>query len=166
MRKYFLTHILTIALLSLSATSYAQEIKVITLKNGSILKGKVLQLKDSIYTLETSDLGEVDIPESNILSITSSEGSSGSSEAQKTEMKKQIEQVQGTILSDPDIMEDIQDILEDDTVKAMLSDPGLLNDVQSFDPNKIQQNQNVQSLMNNPKMQELMNKLQQKIPAQ
>jgi len=161
------------ALLCLSTTSFAQETKIITLKDGSVLKGKVIQLKDGLYTLETSTLGSVSIPESEILSIASpgttgfdSEKSKESSESQKEQLKKQVEQIQGTILGDQGIMADIQKILEDENVKAMLSDPGLLNDVTSFDQNRIEKNSTVQNLMNNPKMQELMKNIQQKIPLE
>jgi len=41
-----------------------------------------------------------------------------------------------------------------------------MQDVTSFDPQKIEQNTSVQELMNNPKIQDLMQKIQQKIPAQ
>ena len=64
------------------------------------------------------------------------------------------------------MMAEIEEIVQDEEVKAMLSDPKLMEDVSSFDPMKIQQNPNVQKLMDNPKIKDLMNKIQQKIPAQ
>jgi len=63
-------------------------------------------------------------------------------------------------------MTEIQDMIQDESIRAMLSDPKLLEDVTSFDQQKIKQNTNVQNLMNNPKIQELMNKIQQKIPTE
>jgi len=172
MKKYSLIYVFTLTFLSLSIVSYAQSIKVIKLKDGSVLKGKVLQLKDNVYTLETSNLGRVKIPESNILSIStlgaissSSEQASGTSEAQKAELKKKAGQVQSAILADQGLMMEIQNLANDEEIKAMLSDPKLLNDAMSFDPNKIQQNKNVQELMKNPKMQNLINKIQQQIPV-
>jgi len=156
----------------MSTASYAETMKVITLKDGSVLNGKVLQLNNGVYTFETSNLGEISINESDILSITSPELSSSlssestaASNAQKAELQKQVQQIQGTILSDEGLMMEIQKILDDDNIKAMLSDPELLKDVTSYDQNKIEQNTNVQKMMNNPKIKDLMKKIQQKIPA-
>jgi len=84
MKKYYSILILTIALLSISTVSYAETMKIIKLKDGSVLKGKVLQLSDGVYTLETSNLGEVDIEESDILSIISPELAQPSSEGSTT----------------------------------------------------------------------------------
>ena len=61
---------------------------------------------------------------------------------------------------------ELQTIVSDEEVRSLLSDPELLNDVLSYDPEKIQQNDNVQELMQNKKMQELMEKIYQKMPAQ
>jgi len=92
--------------------------------------------------------------------------SNDGSSVQNAELKSQVQQVQAKILSDPSLMEDIQHILENEEIKTILSDPKLLNDVMSLDQNKIQQNDNVQNLMNNPQMQELINKIQQKMSPQ
>jgi len=165
--------IFTIALLSVSTVSYSGSMKIIKLKDGSVLKGKVLQLSDGVYTFETSNLGEVDIEESDILSITSSElsgpssgGSITTSDMQKRELQKQVQQIKGTILADKEILTEIQNMVEDESIKTLLSDPKLLKDIMSFDQQKIEQNINVQELMDNPKMQELMEKIQQKYPTQ
>jgi len=170
MKKYPFISFFAIAFLSLSVVTYAQPIKVIKLKDGSILQGKVLELKENVYTLETSNLGTVNIPESDVLSISSPELLNPSldpaSDAKKVELKQKVDQLQGTILADPGLMEEIQNLVNNEEIKAMLSDPKLLNDAMSFDPDKIQQNKNVQDLMKNPQIQNLMNKIQQKIPAQ
>jgi len=173
MKKYSLIFIFAITLFSLNTASYAEITKIITLKDGSILKGKVIELKDGIYTFETSNLGNINISKSDVLSIaspetltTSSERINGVDDAQKAQLKRQVEQIQGTILADEEITTEIQKIVEDDEIRSMLSDPNLLNDMMSFDQNKIQQNESVQDLMNNPKIQNLMNKIQKKITAQ
>ena len=172
MKKYFLTFILTICLLSL-ASAAPKNLKTITLEGGSILKGEVIQLKDGIYTLEILDLGRMNIPESNIQSITSSQApssqysqSDGSNSLQKAQIKSQVNQIQEDILSDQGLMMDLQNILNDEEVQTMLSDPQLLNDVLSYDTEKIQQNDSVQDLIQNKKMQKLMEKISQKIPGQ
>jgi hypothetical protein len=172
MKKYLLTFILTISLLSL-ASAAPKDSKIITLKSGSTLKGKVIQLKDGIYTLEIPDLGRMDIPEANILSITSLQApasqysqSDGDTKLQKARLKSQVNQIQGDLLSDPEFTRDLQNIVNDKEVQSMLSDPQLLNDVLSYDPERIQQNDSVQELMKKKSIQELMEKVRQKLPAQ
>lgn len=169
MKKYCTILILVMTLISISTASNAEAIKVIKLKDGSTLKGKVLRLDDGVYTLETSNLGEMNIDEADILSITTqdlSEKPATTSSTQKSELQRQVQQIQGTILSDEDVMTEIQNLLKDDNIKAMLSDPKLLEDVTSFDRQRIEQNTSIQDLMNNLKMRNLMNKIQQKIPTQ
>ena len=172
MKKYLLTFILTITLFNL-ASAAPKTLKVITLKGGSSLKGEVIQLKDGIYTLDILDLGRMNIPESDILSITSSQvpGSQYSqpgenNHPQKEQIKNQVNQIQKDILSDPGLMIELQNIINDEEVQAMLSDPKLLNDILSYDPQRIQQNNSAQDLMQNEKMQELMEKILQKTSAQ
>jgi hypothetical protein len=173
MKKYPLINWFILVFLSLSTITFAQSTKIIKLKDGSVLKGNVLELKDNIYTLETSNLGTVNIPESDILSIAAPEFEnpssgpiSGTNEAQKEELKKKAEQVQGAILADPNLMTEVENLANDEEIKALLSDPKLIDDALSFDQDKLQQNKNVQDLMKNPKMQDLINKIQQQIPAQ
>ena len=169
MKIYCSVLIFVMALISISTDSYADTLKIIKLKDGSTIKGKVLQLENGIYTLETSNLGEMNIDESDILSITSQEfleKPTTTSSTQKAELQKQVQQIQGTILADEEVIAEIQNLLEDDNIKAMLSDPKLLEDVISFDRQKIEQNTSIQDLMNNPKMRNLINKIQQKILAQ
>ena len=172
MKKYLFTLILTVTLMSL-ASAAPQNLKIITLKSGSTLKGKVIQLKDGVYTVETSDLGLMQIPEANIISILSPQTadsqyppSSGNNSLQKAQIKNRVDQIQESILTDPELMMDIQNIIADEEIQAMLSDPKLLNDVLSYDPEKIEQNKSAQDLMQIEKMQEFMEKILQKMPAQ
>jgi len=171
MKKLFPVSLLTIAFLSLVIVCHAQTQKTITLKDGSILKGKVLGLKDNIYTVETSDLGTITVPAGNIVNIASPQKAStqkqvGQGDTQKAELKKQMQQIQGAIMADQDIMSDMEGLANNEEVRAMLSDPELLNDVMSMDPDKIQGNSKVQNLMNNPQIQQLMQKIQKKYPTQ
>jgi hypothetical protein len=171
MKKCLWTVVLTITLVN-TAFCASKVMKTIVLKGGSTLRGEVIQLKDGIYTLEIPELGRMNIPQSHIVSITSS-GASDSPNSQtdntakrtKGQIKSQVNQIQGNILSDPDLMTEIQNIIKDEEIQTMLTDPQLLDDVLSYDPDLMQQNDNVQNLLQNKKMQQLMEKIQQKIDA-
>jgi len=173
MKKYLPSILLILTLCLAVSTSSAESLKVIKLKDGSTLKGNVLALNGGVYTLETENLGEIEIEESKILSISSpsvattqSEASTATSNAQKSDLEKQVQQIQGTIMSDGDIMMDLKTLVEDEEIRKLLSDPNLMRDVTSYDQEKIEQNTNVQDLLKNPKIQQLMNKIQAKFPTQ
>ncbi len=166
MKKYFLFIAFALFLTTISTISSAQTSKTIALKDGSFLKGEVVQLNDGVYTIETSNLGRIAIPESDILSITSAQADKSQNQKPNTSQKKQIqnqvEAMQGSILSDPALMMEIQNIVNDPEVQALLTDPTLLDDVLTYDPEKIEKNNSAQDLIQNPKIQNLINKIQQK----
>lgn len=156
-----MTVLLTAAAFGLAASSiaHAQASQVISLKDGSTVQGKILQLVDGVYTVETQALGKISIRESDVLSVRAqgappSPGSSGA--------KEQIAQIQNNIMADPDMMAEIQNLTQDEEIMAILSDPDLFNALSTQDVQKIEGNAKFQKLLNNPKMQALAEKLQQK----
>ena len=168
-----MTFVLITTLFGLYATSYAEPTKIITLKDGSVLNGNVVELIDGFYTFETSNLGNIEILESDVLSITSPQtvgtsiqNSDGADEAQKALLKQKVQEVQREIIGDEEITTELQNIVQDEEIRSILSDQDLINDVMSFDQKKIEQNKSIKDLMNNPKMQDLINQIQQKIPTQ
>ena len=171
MKKTILTLILTLTFSNLGLSTFAESTKFIKLKDGSLLNGKVLELKNSIYTVETSNLGTIEIPESDIVSISSvneelNQNSINTTEADKEKLSNMTEQLQGAVFADQGLMTEIQNLANDEEIKALLSDPTLLDAAMNFDANKLQNNKNAQDLMNNPKIKNLINKIQQKMPAQ
>jgi len=126
MSKFLPKLILTLALtLLLTHPLHAQSVKIIKLKDGSALKGEVIQLANGIYTIKTSNLGEIDIPESDILSIAAPgavvQESTQSSGSENNAIKSQVQQVQGALLSDPKLMMEIQEVMQNEEVMKMLN---------------------------------------------
>ncbi len=164
MKKFL---ILSILVFLLPLPGLAQPaLKTIHLKDGTVLKGEVVNFQNGVYSIKTAQLGQVQINDAQILSIsqddiTPIQPPTGSESP--TELKQQVQQVQGKLLSDPQIMEDIKTLTEDPEVKSLLSDPELLQAVMSYDPNKIEQSDKVKRLMANPKMKMLMEKMAKKL---
>ncbi len=166
MSKYLKKFTLAIALsLIFIQPLLAESIKTIKLKDGSILKGQVIQLTNGTYTIKTSQFGEVKIPESNIFSIVSPQAASQQTDlsSSKTQLKNQVQQLQGSLLSDPALMKEIQGMVQNKEIMKILSDQNVVNDVMSYDQNRIENNDKIKSLMNNPDMQRLMNKIGQQM---
>ena len=153
---------------------HAQSTDVIKLNDGSVLKGQVLELKDNVYTIQTSNLGAVKIPQENVLSIAKPGDPPATENHQPTTsgpsaLQSQVQSMQNNILSNPEIMEDVKKLLENPQVMSILSDKGFVNDVLTYDQKKIESNQKTQELFNNPEIQALIEKINQKLspkPAQ
>ncbi len=159
--------LLFIILLGFACPLYAQPAKVITLKDGSVIKGNVLQLADGVYTLETGNLGKITVPEAEIVSIAAESvpAAPDTGNTASASLKGQVQEMQTSLLSDPEVMTEIQNIMQDPEIRGVLSDPAFMNAIMSYDPNQIQQNEKTQYLLKNPKFQSLMEKIQQKLPA-
>ncbi|MCA9404972.1 MAG: hypothetical protein KC684_00405 [Candidatus Omnitrophica bacterium] len=152
--------------------------KVITLTDGSILKGTVLGLSDGNYLLQTDNLGKVEISEEHVDSIQSeiayraeqqdldkaaqtqtTSQATGTTSGQNPNMEQAINQV----MADPTIMNDIQTLMQNEEIMTMLEDPELLNLLMNPDPKEFENNPKIQKLMSNPHMREVINSVQQKI---
>ena len=168
MKKILLTIILTCSLIGFTANSHAQSSKTITLKDGSIVKGDVVRFQNNIYTIMTAGLGQIDIPDSQIVSIAApganpTNSSQPFSSSGNPELKGQVQQMQNSVLSDPKMVGEIQKLMEDKEIMAILSDKNFVNDMMSYDPNRIQANQKTKTLMQNPQIQNLINQINQKM---
>ncbi|VAX36798.1 hypothetical protein MNBD_UNCLBAC01-1302 [hydrothermal vent metagenome] len=138
---------------------YAASTKFIRLKDGSVLKGKVIEMSGGTYKIETPHLGIITLPENEIISISESNSAAQGDTSEKANIKKQVQQIKGDVLSNPAIMKEITNMTQNPEIMQLLSDPNLINDVMSYDPEKIESNPKIQQLMNNPDMQKLMNQL-------
>ena len=146
---------------------HAQTTKTITLKDGSVIKGNVLQLTDGVYTLETDNLGKINVAESEIVSIAAESAPvpPNAGDTAGASFKGQVQEMQTSLLSDPEVMTEIQNIMQDPDIRGVLSDPAFMSAIMSYDPNQIQQNEKTQYLLQNPKFQSLMEKIRQKLPS-
>lgn len=167
MKKLLLRLFIIVAAANFALCAFAQSTKTITLKDGSVIKGAVTQLADGIYTLETSNLGKITVPEAEVVSITAEaapapqEGNTGSAS-----LKSQAQEIQTNLLSDPSIMAEIQNIMQDPEIRGVLSDPAFMQAIMSYNPDQIQQSEKTQYLLQNPKFQSLMEKIRKKLPNQ
>jgi hypothetical protein len=119
--------------------------QTIRLIDGSRLSGQVISLHDGVYTIESSSLGRVTLPQTQVQSI----GLGASSERGDSPYgSTDISAMQKGLLSDPQMMQDISALGQEPAVQAVLSDPQLMQDIQAG---------NISALYNNPKFLQLMN---------
>lgn len=163
MKRLFISSAIALGLLHFAFPLYAQSVKTITLNDGSVIQGKIIALEQGLYTIETSHLGQIKVQDKDIQSITSTPITPAPETALNAPFKQQAEQVQGQILTDPSLMQDISGILENKEIMSILSDQKFLDDVLSQDPQRLEKNEKLDQLIENPQMKALLEKVNQKI---
>ncbi|MBL8012824.1 MAG: hypothetical protein JNN05_03155 [Candidatus Omnitrophica bacterium] len=141
--------------------SFAGSAKNITLKDGSVIKGELVSFEKGTYILQTENLGRLQLPESNVVSIsngnistqqlpqatpTSAIGTPGSSG-----FSGQVAAMQSQIMANPDTMKAVQAMAEDPEILSLVSDPNFVQQLTAA----VNSN-NMESVANDPKLQKLM----------
>ena len=169
MKKFFALTF-PIILLTISSPGLTQTSpKTIHLKDGTVLKGDILGFQNGVYFIQTAFLGKLQIPDADIESISQEELPAQNPRPTVNnipmQLKEQSQNVQSALMSDPQIMEEMKQLSEDQEIESLLSDPEVLKILTTYDPNQIGQNDKVRQLMDNPKIKALMSNIMQKIPA-
>jgi len=164
---YKLILVFAILILSANTAAFADQSKqVITLKDGSQIKGELSGIENGVYTIKTPIIGDVHVAASDVASITNSTGNGTAPAALQNQasgsvpnMDQQIAAQQQKLMSNPQSMATLQEMMRDPEITQALQDPALVQAVTSHDYQAVQSNAKVQELMSNPKMQALLKKL-------
>jgi hypothetical protein len=164
----------TLFVLSITAVGFAdQSEQVITLKDGSQIKGELAGIEKGIYTVKTPIIGDVHVAASDVASITNGNAPVAAlptnnansptvpnqSSASIPNMDQQIAASQKQLMSNPQTMATLQEMMQDPEIMQALQDPALVQAVTSHDYAAVQSNPQIQKLISTPKMQELLQKL-------
>jgi len=192
MQKSILRILLILTLISTPSLTLAQTQRVITLTDGSMLMGEIINFENNIYTVQTSNLGQVEINDADVASISKDRpppkqtqlqmqnqgqfdysdlnklipgaGVMGNMGAMDPSFSSQMQNVQQNILADPEMMNDMEGLLQNESLKILLSDPEVMKSVLSGDPNTMQSNEKIQQLLQDPQIQALMEKMRSRMP--
>ena len=143
----FLTMLMAISI----CAAHAGEPAEVELVDGSVVYGKVVSLKNGIYTIKSDSMGTFVISKSKIRAIRfrSQRVNKGIREnPQGTDKSIDVQGIQKSLLADQDIFKIILSLQNDPEIQKILNDLETMKAVQSGD---------IQSLMSNPKFMELLN---------
>ena len=144
--------IVIIILVGISCNSaYAGEQGEIELIDGSVIYGEIVSLKEGVYTILSSSMGDLKISESKVRAIRfpSHDANKKNRGSLKDNSKPpEIQALQESLINNEDILNIILSLQDDPKVQKILNDPTMMNSVLSGD---------IQSLMSNPKFLELLN---------
>jgi len=187
MNKFILSF--AVVILSASVLAYADDSgqQVITLKDGSQIKGVLSGIDNGVYTVKTPIIGDVHVAANDVASITSGDvpapvaaptaalptntTPTTAAVGTPTDMNQQIAATQQQLMANPQNMQMLTQMAQDPQVMQALQDPAVVQAVQNHDYQALQSNPAIQKLMSNPQMQALVQKMaaqqqQQAAPAQ
>ena len=149
--------------------AFAGSTKQIALKDGSVIKGELVSFENGIYTIQTDNLGQLQLPEANVLSVANETIAAQAPQVaaqagSAPNFSNKVSTMQNQIMADPQAMQAVQAMAEDPEIAAMISDPDFVKQLTAAVSNNnvesVAGDPKIQQLMSNPKMQALIQQLQ------
>jgi hypothetical protein len=142
------------------------EDRLVVLKDGSQIQGKIISYQDGIYVIRSASLGELKLADHQVQSISTMAArapvaSSNNAQikpmktAERSLMSGSLEQIQAQIASDPSIMSSVVELQSDPEMQALLADPEVMRAIQQFDLEALSRNPRIQKLMRSQKFKEI-----------
>jgi hypothetical protein len=142
----------------------AEDAQTIVLKDGSQIKGNLSGVSNGVYTITTPTMGDVKISAAQVASISTgaplvSAPAAPPGDPNAAELNQRIEAAQSRLMSDPAMMQQLAEMLQDPEIAQIIQDPQLAQLVMSRDVKAIEANPKAKKLMENPKIRALMEQL-------
>jgi hypothetical protein len=145
----------------------ANKLSKVELVDGSVIIGEVSGINNGKYTINSQEMGVLQIEESRIKQIiladteknpgvTTPRGYGPSSD--------QIEAMKNKILGDKETMGMVTSLQNDPQFQAVLNDPEIINAVKSGNTASLMNNEKLIRLKDNPIIQKITNKAEQETP--
>ncbi len=148
-----------LCLMLLAAGAVAGEMKVIELKDGSVISGEVISLANGIYTIKSDSLGMIKLEESKIRAIRSKAPENAGATGGPATQGNDTQALQQKMMSDQEIMGMIQSLRDDPEFKKVMEDPGVMKAVKDGDVSALMANPRFMKLLNNPTVKEIEKKV-------
>ena len=174
--------LLTFLFLILSSRFSFAENKTFSLKDGSTVKGTLISFQSGMFTIQTENLGQLQIKEEDVLSVNAagvvpaaaqplSAGSNplgamagmGGSGGMSPMLQQQVNNVQGQIMANPELFSMIEQMAQDPELVQIISDPAFMQQmmqaVSTNDTERLKNDPKIQKIMSNPSMQKLIEQM-------
>ena len=122
--------------------------ETLMLKDGGVIRGEILTLKDDVYVVKTESLGTVRVQKRDVRTIDSGDGAApglpaGATSAGPLPNPAELNAMQSLMMQNPDVMSMIDALQHDPEVQAVLADPQIKRALAAGD---------YAALMNHPKI--------------
>ncbi len=157
-----------VALSLVAHPSIADEIRVFTLRDGSTIKGELIGFANGVYTVQSAQLGRLEIRGEHVVSVTPIQPAPASPPAPapapgRPAVDQQVADVQTKIMANPALMQAIQRLANDKELAALLSDPtvkaDLMDALVANDPRAADRNPKVKRILEHPAIQDLLKQM-------
>jgi hypothetical protein len=142
--------------------SVATEGRAIELRDGSVLMGELVSAGNGRYRISTPVLGEIELPESEVLAIRSAPASAPSPvdpSLGATDLQGLMSAIQGQIVGDPTLVGAITALQSDPELQAALADPAFTQLILSGNVVALSSDPRFLRLMANPAIQSLLGRI-------
>ncbi|MCA9400682.1 MAG: hypothetical protein KC713_03585 [Candidatus Omnitrophica bacterium] len=170
--------VISIFLLSFTHAS-ANADKTFLLTDGTQIKGTIISFDNGEYTIYSDTLGEVIIEDKDVVSVQSPQAmkqqqgrpentvsltnmnglNAGGGAMNNMAMQQKVQQLQSQVMSDPEMISEIQSLAQDEEFIRLLSDPEFMKKIMNFNVEELQNDPKMQQIMQNPKIQTLIQQL-------
>ncbi|MFK7956672.1 MAG: hypothetical protein AB8B96_11285 [Lysobacterales bacterium] len=133
----------------------------VTLKDGSVVNGKVSALRNGVYTVTSQSLGSIKLAEADIESISYGNRRQRSDTQQRhgSDHNQEIQQIQRGLAGDSVTMSMISELQNDPQLKAILEDPDIMRAVSAGDLATLMASEKFMALMNNAGIKDITRKV-------
>ena len=152
----------TLCLGLVQGASVAAEGRAIELRDGSVLMGELVSAGNGRYRISTPVLGEIELPESEVLAIRSAPASAPSPvdpSLGATDLQGLMSAIQGQIVGDPTLVGAITALQSDPELQAALADPAFTQLILSGNVVALSADPRFLRLMANPAIQSLLGRI-------
>ena len=126
----------------------------IELVDGTTIQGDVVSASNGRYVIRSSTLGQIELPETSILSIRPG-GGSGTSSTSSIDLQS----IQKQIVSSPELMQMVTALLSDPQFQAAMNDPQLRQLVMSGNLDALRGDPRILQLLAHPSVQAIVGKV-------
>ena len=136
--------------------------RVIELRDGSVLMGELVGAGNGHYRIRTSALGEIELPESEVLAIRSASSTatpSVSTSSGSSDLQGVMASIQQQMVGDPTLASAITALQSDPELQAALADPAFTQLVLSGNLTALGTDPRFLRLMANPAIQALLGQI-------
>jgi hypothetical protein len=151
--------------LALSVAGYCGQISRVELVDGSIIEGEITSFQNGVYTLKTQTQGTIKLEFLKIKKIETSNKISAPAKIETPSQpnvnidKSDINQLSQKLMSNPDTMKAVSELVADPQFQEIMKDPDIINAAKLQDINALMSNEKFMSLINNPRIQQIGNML-------
>jgi len=142
---------------------WSSEQHQIEFNDGSVISGEIIAFSKGTYTIKSSTLGTLEIKDSDIRIIRSSEATNPTAQSSRLPnnqaINSELQHLQNLIMNDPEMMNSISSLQDDPQFQAILQDPEVMNSVNSGNINGLLANPNFVKLLEHQKVKEITNQI-------